>query len=524
MNRLLPLTVRQQLLLSFGSLCAACLLIAMLGILALSDANQRFFIYINGFGERVATVSQLGNSTKDMAIATRNALLAGDTATRDRQLAHARDASARSDALLAHYNELVASATDMDDQARATAARLNQIEREYRDVALRLLAHVTAGERDAALGVITRECMPLLDSLDTVLADYVALSTRIQRERGDSALASLTRQRALLMTVSALALVGSLLLGIWLVRSLGGALGAEPALLRAVVGRVADGDLRPIPEAARAPAGSVLASLGAMQMALVTLIGRVGTAADSIATASGQIASGNQDLSRRTEQQASALQQTTAQMHQMTDTVRASTDGAHQASQLATEAARVANEGGAVMERVVGTMDEITESSRRIADIIGVIDGIAFQTNILALNAAVEAARAGDQGRGFAVVAQEVRSLASRSASAAREIKQLIDDSTQRVEAGSQLAGEAGTTIASVVRQVNLMSDLIADIHAAASEQASGIVQVNQAVGSLDGATQQNAALVEQSAAAADSLRVQAESMAALVGRFRLAG
>jgi methyl-accepting chemotaxis protein len=253
-----------------------------------------------------------------------------------------------------------------------------------------------------------------------------------------------------------------------------------------------------------------------------SVLARVRESSDSVATASTQIRQGNADLSARTEQQASALQQTAATMEQLTSTVRQNADNAQQANQLAARASEVAMRGGAVVGQVVDTMASINNSSRKVVDIISVIDGIAFQTNILALNAAVEAARAGEQGRGFAVVASEVRNLAQRSAAAAREIKELIGNSVGEVEAGSALVAQAGSTMDEVVASVRRVSDIVSEISSASGEQSNGIVQVNQAISQMDGVTQQNAALVEQAAAAAESLQQQAATLVALVGEFRL--
>jgi methyl-accepting chemotaxis protein len=250
-------------------------------------------------------------------------------------------------------------------------------------------------------------------------------------------------------------------------------------------------------------------------------ISQVRSSADSIGVAAAEIASGNLDLSQRTEQAASSLQQTSSSMEQLTGTVRQTADSARTANQLASSASTVAQRGGAVVSEVVATMEDINQSSRKIADIIGTIDGIAFQTNILALNAAVEAARAGEQGRGFAVVASEVRSLAQRSAAAAREIKSLIGASVDKVESGSRLVQDAGATMGEIVASVQRVSDVIGEISAAAAEQSSGIGQVNGAVSSLDRMTQQNAALVEQSAAAAESLKDQAARLTTLVATFQ---
>jgi len=253
-------------------------------------------------------------------------------------------------------------------------------------------------------------------------------------------------------------------------------------------------------------------------------VSEVRQAAESIATGSGQIAHGNADLSQRTEEQASNLQQTAASMEQLNATVKHNADTARTANQLATVASHAAHHGGTVVTQVVHTMDDIASSARKITDIIAVIDGIAFQTNILALNAAVEAARAGEQGRGFAVVAGEVRNLAQRSGEAAREIKSLIHTSVSKVEDGNRLVAEAGTTMADIVDQVQRVADLIGEISSASHEQTAGIGQVNDAVTQLDQVTQQNAALVEESAAAAESLKLQAHQLTGLVARFSLAG
>jgi methyl-accepting chemotaxis protein len=268
--------------------------------------------------------------------------------------------------------------------------------------------------------------------------------------------------------------------------------------------------------------GDLMRALNDMGRNLSQLVGEVRQGTDSMATASAQIAQGNADLSSRTEQQAASLQQTAASLHQMTDTVNSNSDNARQANQLVAQATMVATQGGEDVNSVVATMSAIQDSSRRIADIISVIDGIAFQTNILALNAAVEAARAGEQGRGFAVVASEVRSLAQRSANAAKEIKSLITDSVEKVEIGNAQVNNAGRTIQEVVIQVRKVNDLIAEITASSSEQSTGVGQINQAVNQLDQATQQNAALVEETSAAAESLRQQASMLSQSVSVFRV--
>jgi methyl-accepting chemotaxis protein len=287
---------------------------------------------------------------------------------------------------------------------------------------------------------------------------------------------------------------------------------------------IAQGDLTDhhIDASGNDEAARLLRSLADMQHSLGTLVGQVRQSTDSISTASTEIATGNQDLSVRTEQTASNLQRAASSMDQLTSTVRQTADAAQQANQLASSAGKVAARGGAVVSQVVSTMNDINTSSKKISDIISVIDGIAFQTNILALNAAVEAARAGEQGRGFAVVASEVRSLAGRSAEAAREIKDLIGASVERIETGSRLVSDAGQTMTDIVSSVQRVSDIIGEITAAATEQSNGISEVNTSVLHLDQMTQQNAALVEQSTAAAESLHEQADRLAEVVRTFKL--
>ncbi|MEO5795587.1 MAG: methyl-accepting chemotaxis protein, partial [Rhodoferax sp.] len=296
------------------------------------------------------------------------------------------------------------------------------------------------------------------------------------------------------------------------------------AELTVAVTAVAHGDLtRAFSTQRKDEIGALVNEVEGMRQRYLQALSQVRAAVESIGTASAEIASGNQDLSVRTEQTASNLQRTASSMEELTSTVQQSADAARQANQLAASAAAVAARGGAVVGEVVSTMTDINHRSKKIADIIGVIDGIAFQTNILALNAAVEAARAGEQGRGFAVVASEVRSLAQRSAEAAKEIKTLIDASVDKVESGSRLVQNAGTTMDEIVSSVKRVSDTIGEITAAAAEQSDGIGDVNNTVGQLDQMTQQNAALVEQSAAAAESLRDQAERLAQAVAVFKLA-
>ncbi|MBL8359924.1 MAG: HAMP domain-containing protein [Rubrivivax sp.] len=307
----------------------------------------------------------------------------------------------------------------------------------------------------------------------------------------------------------------------WITRSITVPLAAAVGAAR----RVAGGDLTGAIDVSSADElGELLAAMRDMQSSLARTVSLVRDNAENVATAGSQIAQGNADLSSRTERQASALQQTSATMSELSDTVRHNADSARQASQLAQSASEVAQQGGAVVGEVVETMKGINEASRRIAEIIGTIDGIAFQTNILALNAAVEAARAGEQGRGFAVVAGEVRGLAQRAGEAAREIRSLIGASVERVEAGSALVGRAGETMTDVVAAVRRVSDIVGEISSSSGEQAVGVTQIGQAVAQLDQVTQQNSALVEESAAAAESLKQQAGQLVGAVAVFRVPG
>lgn len=329
---------------------------------------------------------------------------------------------------------------------------------------------------------------------------------------------------SLLQSAGVLAAVCLLLWGIVSLvnKSLRHTIGGDPEYVSDVALQIAGGDLSTSIKTHASDKASILYAMKSMQARLAETIGEIRRSADTIATASSEIASGNMDLSARTESQASSLEETAASMEELTSTVTQNADNAVQANQLVMSASAVAEKGGKVVSQVVQTMDTINASATRIVDIISVIDGIAFQTNILALNAAVEAARAGEQGRGFAVVATEVRSLAQKSAAAAHEIKNLIGDSVNKVQAGGRLVAQAGTTMQEVVTSVQRVTDIMAEISAASSEQSAGIEQVNQAIAQMDQVTQQNAALVEEAAAAAASLQDQASGLSTLVGTFRL--
>nr|WP_315480128.1 methyl-accepting chemotaxis protein [uncultured Rhodoferax sp.] len=377
----------------------------------------------------------------------------------------------------------------------------------------------TRREKFPARKLLEGEARETFNSLGATVTKITALNQQGAAAAGASTEAHANQARAVMLAAMAVALVVAAAAALWLIRSITTPIRTVVAL----ADQIAEGNLsQSITVDSTNETGQLMAALQRMQANLSQVVSQVRSGSESVATASAEIAQGNHDLSARTEQQASALEETAASMEELGSTVRQNADNASQANQLAMNASKVAIQGGEVVSQVVETMKGINESSRKIADIISVIDGIAFQTNILALNAAVEAARAGEQGRGFAVVASEVRSLAGRSAEAAKEIKTLIGTSVERVEQGTALVDKAGTTMTEVVSSIRRVTDIMGEISAASSEQSSGVAQVGEAVTQMDQATQQNAALVEEMAAAASSLKSQAQDLVQVVAVFKL--
>jgi methyl-accepting chemotaxis protein len=377
-----------------------------------------------------------------------------------------------------------------------------------------------AGQREAAVGYLLSGVRPVQLAYLAALDQQIEFQKGLSHEAGAAAVSEVNTLRVSVAVAIVIALVVAVSLGVWIVRSITRPIAQAVALAEAV----AAGDLsREVRSTQRDETGQLLQALAAMQQSLARVVGVVRQGSDAVATASAQIAQGNQDLSARTESQASSLEETAASMEELSSTVTQNADNARQANQLAQNASSVATQGGEVVSQVVETMKGISAASKKIADIISVIDGIAFQTNILALNAAVEAARAGEQGRGFAVVASEVRNLAGRSAEAAKEIKALISDSVHRVDAGTTLVDQAGATMQDVVNSIKRVTDIVGDISAASTEQSQGVAQIGEAVQQMDQVTQQNAALVEEMAAAANSLKTQARELVDAVAVFKLA-
>lgn len=514
------MAVATRLYVGFGLILA--LLVVLTGIAVVKVNRIADALHVNNdiHAQVQRHAINFRGSAHDRSIAVRDVVLSPTPAERDKEIATIG-------ALADFYAQSAAPLEKLITRPGA-APELGQLYAEIRSAESRavtstqaIISQVQAGDTAAAQTLWTQAKPQYVQWLAAInkLIDFK--EARIQKTN-KAAMDEAESFLGVMFTALVLALVISAVVAWSVARSIVRQLGAEPTALAEVASYVAQGDLQPVAGAAQAQPGSVLASLGAMQASLARVVGQVRQASNAVTMGSEEIAGGNAGLLQRTEEQAANLQQAASSMEQMTASVRHNAESARQATQVAASASEAAHKGGAVVAQVVSTMDEITASSHKMSDIIGVIDAIAFQTNILALNAAVEAARAGEQGRGFAVVAGEVRALAQRSADAAKEIKGLIDSSVAKVEQGARLVGDAGTTMTDIVDQAQRVADLIAEISNATAEQTEGIAQVGDAVAHLDRATQQNAAMVEQSAAAAQALKQQAAQLAEVVSVFHL--
>ncbi|WP_176039560.1 methyl-accepting chemotaxis protein [Burkholderia stabilis] len=513
------MSIKTKLLGGFGLLAAVVVIVSGMALKALSDTNAEFSRYMNGINARANLSAQIRTAVDRRAIAARNLVLVTKPSDVELELAEVNQAHKDVQERLAKLKDMMANATDTSDRARELVGDIVRIEGSYGPVALRIVGLAQAGKKDEATADIDANCRPLLAQLVRATDAYAAYTHERELAIAQEFADRYVMERNLLAGICLIAVAVAVCGGLWLTRKITVPIGAAVDVARTV----ANGDLGSrIQVNGNDETRDLLEALRTMNERLIGIVGRVRDSSNSIAHAVGEIASGNLDLSQRTEEQAASLQETAATMEEFTSTVRLNAENAQQASTLAANASDVAQRGSSVVGRVVDTMTEIGHSSSKIADITGIIEGIAFQTNILALNAAVEAARAGEQGRGFAVVASEVRSLAQRSSTAAKEIKELISASVQTIQDGSALAGEAGKTMSDVTQAVARVTDIMGEIAAASAEQSRGIDQVNLTITQMDETTQQNAALVEQAAAASKSLEAQGRELSETVSAFRM--
>ncbi|MES2148392.1 MAG: methyl-accepting chemotaxis protein [Pseudomonadota bacterium] len=507
--------IGHRLNISFALTIALLALVVAVGASRLAVVSTAIDLTVGDRYEKISLLNQARNTLELQARTLRNALLSTDSQLAAGELASAEALTAD----VARQFDQVSTRIRLP-AARALLARVELARAAFASSRDKLIALARAGRKDEAAALLFSELRVTQLAYFGAIDQLVDFQAQLMRETGSQARESARLASLAMIALGVTGAVLSMLTAWFITRGIVLPVGRAVAAARTVAG----GDLSHVIEVhSNDETGQLSRALRDMNESLVTIVTKVRSGTDTIARASAEIAAGNEDLSQRTEQQAGQLEETVSSMAQLTSTVRQNAHNAREANSLAQSASEVAGQGGAVVEQVVRTMEAINVSSRKIVDITGVIDAIAFQTNILALNAAVEAARAGEQGRGFAVVAGEVRNLAQRSAAAAKEIKLLIDQSVRQVGSGAQLVGEAGRTMADIVDSVRRVTDIMGQISAASVEQMSGIEQVNQAIGLMDQVTQQNAALVEQAAAAAGAMREQAQELSAVVGVFKLA-
>jgi len=512
------LTISARLALMVGALCALIAVVGEIGLYGIGRSNDSLRTVYVDRTVPAAQISHLLELARNQKVLLHEALALDGAAERGRQLRELDADLADIDKTWKAYRERDLTAEEKVLADTAAGAQRRFLTNAVQPAMAALVAGDEAAARKIVSGRLSLDFVPLDQALDALMD----LQLDVARQEFDAAQARYDTIRAATYAALAFGIAFAALAGWAMARHLRLSLGAEPATVKAVADAAAAGNLSMPIALHDGDTTSVMASMKRMSDTLAAIVATVRTSAEVVSASSGEIAQGNHDLSVRTEEQASALEETAASMEELSSAVRQNADNARQANQFALGAHQVATDGGKVVDQVVEAMKDIHHHSRRIGDIIGTIDGIAFQTNILALNAAVEAARAGEQGRGFAVVAGEVRTLARRSAEAAREIKTLITTSTERVEQGNELVARAGTTMQEVVHSVRRVTDIMGEISSASAEQSSGVAQVNEAVTQMDQATQQNAALVEQSAAAAESLKARAQALVDSVAVFEV--
>ncbi|GJI88449.1 MULTISPECIES: methyl-accepting chemotaxis protein [Duganella] len=508
------LKIATKLIVSFGAVLALTLAMGISGIVSMARVNQSSTDLAENWMPSVRAVLELRADVGDYRRWELAHLLNDDEKGMAGYEKRMDDTMATLKAHRAGYEKLISS-----PQEKALAGEFDAGWTSFMAEHAKMMTLSRANQKVEARAVASGQSAKFLSDMTAAVNKLVKLNTDGGNAASELATTTYNSARTTAIVFLVLSIGIGMALAMWVARIVSAPLREAVSLARGV----ADGDLtRSIDVRSACETGQLMQALKDMTSNLQGLVSQVRSGTDTIATASSQIASGNQDLSSRTEEQASSLEETASSMEELTSTVKQNADNARQANQLAQSASGIAVKGGDVVERVVVTMASINESSRKIVDIISVIDGIAFQTNILALNAAVEAARAGEQGRGFAVVASEVRNLAQRSAAAAKDIKQLIGDSVEKVDAGSQLVGQAGATMGEIVSSITRVTDIMSEITAASTEQSHGIEQVNTAIVQMDQVTQQNAALVEQAAAAAESMQEQAARLSEVVSVFKL--
>jgi methyl-accepting chemotaxis protein len=511
------LKVSIRLSLGFGILILLMLIMGATSLVKVGSIHESFKLVVDDRVVKVAEINEVKDDIDQIALSMRNMVILSDAAEVKKEVSKVESArQAIAQRLDKLHSQIVAV------QGKAALAKVMEARARYVPLQDKFIGFVAAGKTEDAKVLLANETRVAQAAYFAALDDFLKFQSELMRQSTDEADEHVASLTAATWTLGVIALVAGVVTAAWIVRNLSGQLGGEPGAAADLARAVAQGDLTARVDLRPGDSTSLMAHLREMQTSLVKVVSNVRQNSESVATASSQISHGNNDLSQRTEEQASALEETAASMEQLGATVKQNADNAKQANQLALSASAVAIQGGEIVSQVVDTMKGINASSKKIADIISVIDGIAFQTNILALNAAVEAARAGEQGRGFAVVASEVRSLAGRSAEAAKEIKGLIGDSVERVEKGTVLVDQAGVTMTEVVNSIRRVTDIMGEISAASVEQSAGVSQVAEAVSQMDQVTQQNAALVEESAAAAESLKVQAQALVQAVAAFQL--
>ncbi len=516
------LTIGKRLALGFGSVLALMAVLAGLAIHRVGQIDD-ILIHINDVNSvKQRYAINFRGSVHDRSIAIRDVVLAatGATAQRHADLIKKLDDDYQRSA--APLDQLFAARGDILPEEKQALAAIKDVERRTQPLIAQLVALRQADNTAEATALLDKQAGPAFVDWLAGVNRLIDLEEKLNNDAAAQARALSHSFFAWMLAILAVAAAAGAAAAWFISHGLLRQLGGQPDYAVGIAGAIAAGDLSVPIETRPDDRSSLLYAMKGMRDSLVNIVSQVRAGTLTIANASTEIAAGNQDLSERSERQAGTLEETASSMEELTGTVRQNADNARQANTLAESASNVAQRGGAVVAQVVQTMASINDSSKQIAEIIGVIDGIAFQTNILALNAAVEAARAGEQGRGFAVVAGEVRSLAQRSAAAAKEIKTLIGDSVAKVDDGAKLVDEAGSTMEEIVTSVKRVTDIMAEISHASQEQSAGIEQVNRAIGQMDEATQQNAALVEQAGAAASALQDEAANLARLVSIFKL--